>query len=139
MFSFPFPFNSVSLKLHFGRNVQRPAHVLSPVLSLCASFTLDRSWRCFATCQGTCRCHFHVATAPNLAMTCNVDCPSGGHTTEIIRLMESLSAVYTPRHYVIADTDRMSEDKICTFEASRQSSKSQVHAYTVFLAKLCFV
>lgn len=55
-----------------------------------------------------------------------VDCPSGGHTTEILRLMESLSAVYTPRHYVIADTDRMSEDKIRTFEASRQSAKSQV-------------
>ncbi|XP_075869807.1 UDP-N-acetylglucosamine transferase subunit ALG14 isoform X2 [Nelusetta ayraudi] len=51
---------------------------------------------------------------------------SGGHTTEIIRLLESLSAVYTPRHYVIADTDRMGEDKVCTFEASRQSSKSQV-------------
>lgn len=60
----------------------------------------------------------------------HVDCPSGGHTTEIIRLMESLSAVYTPRHYVIADTDRISEDKVCTFEASRQSSKSQVHTHT---------
>lgn len=54
-------------------------------------------------------------------------CASGGHTTEIIRLMESLSAVYTPRHYVIADTDRISEDKVRTFEASRQSAKSQVH------------
>lgn len=41
--------------------------------------------------------------------------------------MGSLSAIYTPRHYVIADTDRISEDKICAFEASRQSSKSQVH------------
>ncbi|XP_056289939.1 UDP-N-acetylglucosamine transferase subunit ALG14 homolog isoform X2 [Pseudoliparis swirei] len=46
---------------------------------------------------------------------------SGGHTTEILRLMESLSAAYTPRHYVIADTDRMSEDKICTFESSKHS------------------
>lgn len=53
---------------------------------------------------------------------------SGGHTTEIIRLMESLSAVYTPRHYVLADTDRISEDKVRTFEASRQSAKSQVHS-----------
>lgn len=67
----------------------------------------------------------------------HVDCPSGGHTTEIIRLMESLSAVYTPRHYVIADTDRMGEDKVCTFEASRQSSKSQVHTYALFLANWC--
>ncbi|KAM7390899.1 hypothetical protein PAMA_008887 [Pampus argenteus] len=50
---------------------------------------------------------------------------SGGHTTEILRLMESLSAAYTPRHYVIADTDRMSEEKICTFESSKQHSDSQ--------------
>ncbi|XP_035386775.1 UDP-N-acetylglucosamine transferase subunit ALG14 homolog isoform X2 [Electrophorus electricus] len=45
---------------------------------------------------------------------------SGGHTTEIIRLMGSLSQSYTPRHYVMADTDKMSEDKIRAFEASKQ-------------------
>ncbi|CAK6973274.1 UDP-N-acetylglucosamine transferase subunit ALG14 homolog [Scomber scombrus] len=50
---------------------------------------------------------------------------SGGHTTEILRLMESLSAAYTPRHYVIADTDRMSEEKICSFESSKQHSDSE--------------
>ncbi|XP_053198493.1 UDP-N-acetylglucosamine transferase subunit ALG14 homolog [Scomber japonicus] len=50
---------------------------------------------------------------------------SGGHTTEILRLMESLSAVYTPRHYVIADTDKMSEEKICSFESSKQHSDSE--------------
>ncbi|KAM8730904.1 UDP-N-acetylglucosamine transferase subunit ALG14 [Acanthopagrus schlegelii] len=41
---------------------------------------------------------------------------SGGHTSEILRVMGCLSAAYTPRHYVIADTDRMSEEKICTLE-----------------------
>ncbi|XP_034416368.1 UDP-N-acetylglucosamine transferase subunit ALG14 homolog [Cyclopterus lumpus] len=51
---------------------------------------------------------------------------SGGHTTEILRLMECLSAAYTPRHYVIADTDGMSQEKICTFERSKHSdSESQ--------------
>ncbi|KAK9528048.1 hypothetical protein VZT92_014549 [Zoarces viviparus] len=50
---------------------------------------------------------------------------SGGHTTEVLRLMECLSAAYTPRHYVIADTDRMSEEKICTFESSKQHSEGQ--------------
>ncbi|XP_054478824.1 UDP-N-acetylglucosamine transferase subunit ALG14 homolog [Anoplopoma fimbria] len=51
---------------------------------------------------------------------------SGGHTTEILRLIECLSEAYTPRHYVIADTDRMSEEKICTFESSKHSdSESQ--------------
>ncbi|KAL7874384.1 hypothetical protein SRHO_G00053540 [Serrasalmus rhombeus] len=49
---------------------------------------------------------------------------SGGHTTEIIRLMESLSQVYTPRHYVIADTDKMSEDKIRAFESSKVKGDS---------------
>uniref|UniRef100_A0A3Q3W6N4 UDP-N-acetylglucosamine transferase subunit ALG14 n=1 Tax=Mola mola TaxID=94237 RepID=A0A3Q3W6N4_MOLML len=50
---------------------------------------------------------------------------SGGHTTEILRLMECLSAAYTPRHYVLADTDKMSEDKIHNFEGSKQHSDSQ--------------
>ncbi|XP_023660364.1 UDP-N-acetylglucosamine transferase subunit ALG14 [Paramormyrops kingsleyae] len=45
---------------------------------------------------------------------------SGGHTTEILRLMGSLSESYCPRHYVIADTDKMSEDKIRTLEASKK-------------------
>lgn len=47
---------------------------------------------------------------------------SGGHTTEVIRLMGSLSPSYNPRHYVIADTDKMSEDKIRTFEADQEKS-----------------
>ncbi|XP_030612858.1 UDP-N-acetylglucosamine transferase subunit ALG14 [Archocentrus centrarchus] len=50
---------------------------------------------------------------------------SGGHTTEILRLLEYMSAAYTPRHYVIADTDRMSEEKICTFEKFKQQSDSK--------------
>ncbi|XP_056306599.1 UDP-N-acetylglucosamine transferase subunit ALG14 homolog [Danio aesculapii] len=49
---------------------------------------------------------------------------SGGHTTEIVRLMGSLSHSYNPRHYVIADTDKMSEEKIRTFEAEREKSDS---------------
>ncbi|XP_029004319.1 UDP-N-acetylglucosamine transferase subunit ALG14 homolog [Betta splendens] len=50
---------------------------------------------------------------------------SGGHTTEILRLMECLSSAYTPRHYVIADSDKMSEEKICTFESSRNQLDSK--------------
>nr|XP_060629940.1 UDP-N-acetylglucosamine transferase subunit ALG14 homolog isoform X1 [Anolis sagrei ordinatus] len=44
---------------------------------------------------------------------------SGGHTTEILRLLGSLSQAYCPRHYILADTDKMSEDKICSFEQKR--------------------
>ncbi|XP_028290172.1 UDP-N-acetylglucosamine transferase subunit ALG14 [Gouania willdenowi] len=50
---------------------------------------------------------------------------SGGHTSEMLRLMDSLSPSYSPRHYVIADTDRMSEDKICSSERSRRQENSE--------------
>lgn len=55
---------------------------------------------------------------------------SGGHTTEILRLVGSLSASYSPRHYVIADTDRMSEDKVRALEAARTEERSQPQ-YTI--------
>ncbi|KAG8511051.1 UDP-N-acetylglucosamine transferase subunit ALG14 [Galemys pyrenaicus] len=58
----------------------------------------------------------------------------GGHTTEILRLLEKLSDAYSPRYYVIADTDKMSEQKIKSFEQNRDkgdpstmSSKYTVH------------
>lgn len=44
---------------------------------------------------------------------------SGGHTTEILRLLEHLSSAYSPRHYIIADTDEMSAQKINSFELYR--------------------
>ncbi|KAK1165277.1 hypothetical protein AOXY_G13769 [Acipenser oxyrinchus oxyrinchus] len=55
---------------------------------------------------------------------------SGGHTTEILRLMASLSRSYSPRHYVIADTDKMSEDKIRTLENS-QKEKDTTRQFTI--------
>ncbi|XP_069050202.1 UDP-N-acetylglucosamine transferase subunit ALG14 isoform X2 [Lepisosteus oculatus] len=50
---------------------------------------------------------------------------SGGHTTEMLRLLESLSQAYVPRHYIIADTDKMSEDKIRFLEASRREKDGE--------------
>ncbi|KAM4659180.1 UDP-N-acetylglucosamine transferase subunit ALG14 isoform 1-T1 [Amazona ochrocephala] len=44
---------------------------------------------------------------------------SGGHTTEILRLLSCLSESYSPRHYVFADSDTMSEAKIRSFEQKR--------------------
>ncbi|KAM9839495.1 UDP-N-acetylglucosamine transferase subunit ALG14 [Aulostomus maculatus] len=57
---------------------------------------------------------------------------SGGHTTEILRLLASLSAAYTPRHYIIADTDKMSEEKIYKFESSKQHSGSDSQQFTIY-------
>ncbi|KAF6729862.1 UDP-N-acetylglucosamine transferase subunit ALG14-like [Oryzias melastigma] len=55
---------------------------------------------------------------------------SGGHTTEILRLLDSLPAAYAPRHYVIADTDKMSEEKVCTFESLKLQPDSKPQ-YTI--------
>ncbi|XP_052587347.1 UDP-N-acetylglucosamine transferase subunit ALG14 homolog [Peromyscus californicus insignis] len=49
---------------------------------------------------------------------------SGGHTTEILRLVGSLSRAYSPRHYVIAESDEMSASKIHAFERSRAERDS---------------
>lgn len=49
---------------------------------------------------------------------------SGGHTTEILRLVGSLSSAYSPRHYVIADTDTLSASKVNSFELDRASRDS---------------
>ncbi|XP_033636754.1 UDP-N-acetylglucosamine transferase subunit ALG14 homolog [Asterias rubens] len=46
---------------------------------------------------------------------------SGGHTTEILRLMGSLSDAYSPRIYILADTDKLSEEKIKHFESGRKT------------------
>ena len=48
---------------------------------------------------------------------------SGGHTAEMLALLEGLSpATYTPRHYVIADTDHTSAQRVEAFEVARASS-----------------
>lgn len=53
---------------------------------------------------------------------------SGGHTTEMLRMLEGLDGDrFSPRHYVVADTDRISSDKAHAHEASRTAPSS----YTV--------
>ncbi|VDN38260.1 unnamed protein product [Cylicostephanus goldi] len=37
---------------------------------------------------------------------------SGGHTTEMLELLKHMGSQYTPRWYVVADTDHMSKDKV---------------------------
>ncbi|XP_028019177.1 UDP-N-acetylglucosamine transferase subunit ALG14 homolog isoform X5 [Balaenoptera acutorostrata] len=59
------------------------------------------------------------AAVPRRSLSLLVVAGSGGHTTEILRLLENLSDAYSPRHYVIADTDEMSAHKINSFEVNR--------------------
>lgn len=50
---------------------------------------------------------------------------SGGHTAEMLALLKGLkTAVYTPRDYVIADTDHTSAQRIETFEKARGADAS---------------
>lgn len=44
---------------------------------------------------------------------------SGGHTREILTLTSALGKQYSPRYYIIAETDKMSKDKVCRAEQSR--------------------
>lgn len=62
--------------------------------------------------------HFRIKE-PRDSLSLLVVAGSGGHTTEILRLLGSLSNAYSPRHYVIADTDEMSLQKINAFEQNR--------------------
>ncbi|XP_078074948.1 UDP-N-acetylglucosamine transferase subunit ALG14 [Mustelus asterias] len=55
---------------------------------------------------------------------------SGGHTTEILRLVGSLSASYAPRHYVIANTDKMSAERVRILETARTKGNTEPQ-YTV--------
>lgn len=53
----------------------------------------------------------------------------GGHTTEMMRLVGSLSPYYKPRIYVLAESDRMSAEKIVSFEkikTDRSSSEFKI-------------
>uniref|UniRef100_A0A8C0CBA4 UDP-N-acetylglucosamine transferase subunit ALG14 n=1 Tax=Balaenoptera musculus TaxID=9771 RepID=A0A8C0CBA4_BALMU len=59
------------------------------------------------------------AAVPRRSLSLLVVAGSGGHTTEILRLLENLSDAYSPRHYIIADTDEMSAHKINSFEVNR--------------------
>ncbi|XP_006501962.1 UDP-N-acetylglucosamine transferase subunit ALG14 homolog isoform X1 [Mus musculus] len=53
----------------------------------------------------------------------------GGHTTEILRLVGSLSNAYSPRHYVIAESDEMSAKKIHSLEELSRAQNDSTTEY----------
>ncbi|XP_072500171.1 UDP-N-acetylglucosamine transferase subunit ALG14 [Notamacropus eugenii] len=68
---------------------------------------------------------FRKEGLPTVSVRVLVVAGSGGHTTEILRLLGSLSKDYNPRHYVLADTDKMSAVKIRLFEEKRAERDSE--------------
>ena len=56
-------------------------------------------------------------------------CYQGGHTSEMFKLLKELKlSKYSPRHYIIAETDKMSVDKTVEFE-------SDLNEYKIHLIK----
>uniref|UniRef100_A0A914D8K2 UDP-N-acetylglucosamine transferase subunit ALG14 n=1 Tax=Acrobeloides nanus TaxID=290746 RepID=A0A914D8K2_9BILA len=51
---------------------------------------------------------------------------SGGHTTEMLAVMEQLGEHYSNRVYIVADTDRLGETKVLHFERSRASGTFEI-------------
>lgn len=63
---------------------------------------------------------FLTVNIPDQSLTQFLFFHPGGHTSEMIRLMASLSHHYSPRYYVLADTDKTSEDKVHRLEKSKK-------------------
>ena len=63
----------------------------------------------------------------------------GGHTTEMLRLLGSLSSMYHPRIYIVAQTDKMSTEKITSFEneKKKQQRKSDNSEVSGLLLECC--
>ncbi|XP_036045182.1 UDP-N-acetylglucosamine transferase subunit ALG14 homolog isoform X3 [Onychomys torridus] len=74
---------------------------------------------------------FHHVT-PRESLGLLIVAGSGGHTTEMLRLVGSLSRAYSPRHYVIAESDGMSASKIHSFERSRAERDSTAEVRSHF-------
>jgi Oligosaccharide biosynthesis protein Alg14 like len=61
---------------------------------------------------------------------------TGGHTTEILKLVSVLSSdKYHPRHYVVADTDILSSEKIKQVEGQKETNARV--SYACCVAILC--
>ncbi|KAK5965324.1 Asparagine Linked Glycosylation (ALG) Nematode [Trichostrongylus colubriformis] len=66
-----------------------------------------------------------LSAPPKAASLCCV-MGSGGHTMEMLELLKNLGPQYTPRCYVVADTDNMSQDKVLEFEKSRNNGVFEI-------------
>ncbi|XP_054421063.1 UDP-N-acetylglucosamine transferase subunit ALG14 homolog isoform X3 [Pteronotus mesoamericanus] len=73
---------------------------------------------------------------PRKSVSLMVVAGSGGHTTEMLRLLERLSSAYSPRHYVVADTDEFSAQKIHSFEQSRAERDPTATASAYYIHRI---
>ncbi|XP_046561460.1 UDP-N-acetylglucosamine transferase subunit ALG14 homolog [Haliotis rubra] len=56
---------------------------------------------------------------------------SGGHTREVLCLVRQLGSHYSPRYYIIADTDKMSEHKVHALEESRKEEQEESQYFVI--------
>ncbi|KAK6179177.1 hypothetical protein SNE40_011596 [Patella caerulea] len=62
---------------------------------------------------------------------------SGGHTREMLRLMGALSGNYSPRHYILANTDSISESKVHAMEDDLRRKKNFKTEYLIHKIPRC--
>lgn len=74
-------------------------------------------WRniCFKTCYFACLRSLSCYIVYNFI---------GGHTKEMLSLISFLGSQYTPRYYIMANTDQMSNDKVTEFESSKKNKEN---------------
>ena len=110
--------------------------ILILLVSLVCLFSLLRVLKAPRTFAGLEKCTLLVVLgsgSERLCMCCSelqIESPLGGHTSEMFRLLDSLSLVrYEPRIYYVAQTDAMSTHKLEEFESknpARQTASSSV-------------
>ena len=62
---------------------------------------------------------------------------TGGHTREILCLVEKIGSKYDPRYYIIADTDQISEQKVHALERQCKSrDETEIKVYRHGCTKL---
>ncbi len=67
------------------------------------------------------RNHFHVRHSRFWYVQMHkINVPIGGHTTEMIRMLEQVPKRYQPRMYILASSDSISEKKVEQLESSRE-------------------
>ncbi|XP_062509360.1 UDP-N-acetylglucosamine transferase subunit ALG14 homolog [Corticium candelabrum] len=78
-----------------------------------------------------CRCYWISTKVDKRTGRCKVLAVlgSGGHTTEMLRLLSGLSERYQPIEYVIGESDKFSMEKCRRFEEERAKQSPRQHSF----------
>ena len=57
---------------------------------------------------------------------------AGGHTKEMLTLVSCIGSQYTPRYYIMANTDKMSKDKVKQFESTKKKNEEDKVGFLLY-------